>query len=304
MISNIAADRLNKQLSQFYPREHLSYVFEFRVNEDNDQVDLAMAIAQKEDLLFFKNQYQKFSNHIKVANWLTDCVQLLENNSTINSYWVEADLNGNEAELIPSLFISPKRNAETKDYIDFFRVLNFNQKCGISENLLSNCIDILEDDQFIEHIGIMHSRSTEKTTRLYLKGFNKKTVGPFLDKIGWPGNKAFLLSQLDALSSIEYFAIAIEYNTKWLQTIGIEFHLQNDFMFFNQFLLEMKDLDLCSSKEKQSILEILKPKKIKSKTISYKRSLSHFKLNINEKKEIESKVYVQLTPNYTSIFGF
>jgi len=304
MISNIAADRLNKQLSQFYPREHLSYVFEFRIKEDHNQVDFAMAISQKKDLLFFKNQYQKLSNHIKVANWLTDCIQLLENNPTINSYWIEADLNGNEAELIPSLFISPKRSAEVKDYIKFFRVLNFNQICDTSEDLLANCIRVLEGDQFVEHIGIMHSRSAEKTTRLYLKGFNKKTVGPFLDRIGWPGSKEFILSQLDVLSSIEYFTIAIEYNTKWLHTIGVEFHLQNDFICYNQFLLEMEDLNLCSSKEKQSILEILKPKKVKSEIINYKRSLSHFKLNISKKKEIEPKVYIQLTPSYTSVLGF
>lgn len=304
MISYVAADRLNKQLSQFYPREHLSYVFEFRIKEDNDQVDFAMAIAQKEDLVFFKNQYQQFSSHAKVVNWLTDCIQLLENNPSINSYWVEADLNGKEEELMPSLFISPKHSAEVRDYIDFFRVLNFNEACDASEAILSNCIQFLEEDQFVEHIGIMHSRVATKTTRLYIKGFNKKTVGAFLDKIGWSGDRGFLLKKLDALSSIAYFTIAIEYNTEWLQTIGVEFHLQNELDFFNQFLQEMENLNLCSSIEKQSVLEVIKPKKVRSKAIHYNRALSHFKLNINDKKEVEPKVYVQLTPNYTSIFGF
>jgi len=303
MISNIAAERLNTQLSKFYPRKHLSYVFEFRINEDEDQVDFAMAIDQKEDLLFFKSQYEKTTNHAKVVDWLTDCIHLLENNQSIISYWIEADLNGQEDRLIPSLFISPKTNTKKEDYIGFFRVLNFNQLCEKSEELLLECMSAL-DGAHIEHIGIMHSRSKNKTTRLYIKGLNQKTIIPFLNKINWPGDKQFLTNKLQQLEHISFFTIAIEYNIEWLPTIGIEFHLGNEQKDINKFLLDLEAANLLNSDIESSVLEILKQKKIRGTKLSYNRGLSHFKLNITKKREVVSKVYVQLTPNYTGIFGF
>lgn len=304
MISFVAADRLNRQLTKFYPRKHLSYVFEFRLTDHQNQVDFAMAMNQKEDLLFLKNEYQKVQQTV-IADWLTDCSILIENNKTIKSYWIETDLNGKEKELIPSLFITPKYpEAKPTDFQQFFKALNFNQSDSNSEKLLSSCLNVLGTGQYIEHIGIMHSRDKDKTTRVYIKGLDQNTLIPFLNKINWPGDKEFLLMQFEGLPAIAYFTVAIEFNKKWHDTIGIEFHLVKEEEKIKEFIIRMESLGFCSAQKVLPVLEIVKPKKIKSNNLNYRRTLSHFKLNLKGNKNVESKVYIQVIPNYTSIFGF
>jgi|GEM_PF-3577651 len=305
MISFVAADRLNRQLAKFYPRKHLSYVFEFRILDNQNQVDFSMAMNQKEDLLFLKNEYKKVQNHLKVVDWLTDCTTLMENNKALKSYWIETDLNDGEKELIPSLFISPKYpEVKPVDFHYFFRVLNFNQADRNSESLLSDCLNALEKDQYIEHIGIMHSRNKEKTTRVYIKGLKQSTLISFLDKLNWPGDKVFLVEQFKNLPPIDYFTIAVEFNTKWINTIGIEFHFEKKEEPIKKFISRMESLGFCSAQKALLILEIVEPKKIKSFNLNYRRTLSHFKLNIKGNQEIEPKVYIQVIPNYMSVFGF
>ncbi len=305
MVSFLAADRIEKQLTRFYPRQELTYVFEFRVESGKDQVDLAMAFAEKDDLLFLKDQYAQKNNQSKVANWLDNCIQLLSKDQAVKSFWVESDLDGIRDDHIPSLFISPKKEINSpQETQHFFEVLNFSQQDKRSNDLLKECVNALQDGQYIEHLGVMHSRGNTKTTRLYIRGFNVSSLFVFLDRIQWPGDKELLVKQFDDMTMVSYISIAIEFNDNWLPSIGIEFHLKEGVEHSEKFLSQLKDKGFCSSKRVESIIDILQPQKIKSAKASFRRKLSHFKINIGKDGVVEPKVYVQLIPDYLSVFGF
>lgn len=304
MVSFLAANRLEKQLLNFYPRLHISYVFEFRVEDGKEQVDLAMAISQKEDLQFFKNHYDSH-NHKKIGTWFNNCIALLEKDQAVKSFWIEADLDGNEQHQIPSLFISPKqKNISFTEMNHFFEVLNLQSLDKKNKNILKQGIDALEDNQYIEHFGIMHSRRNTKTARMYIRGFEKGSLLLFLDKIDWPGDREVLIQQLKVSSIVSYISVAIEFNDVWLPTIGIEFHLKKGIEYNDAFLHKLKTLGFCSEERVMAMREILYPKKIESGNFAYKRSLSHFKITLGRAEKVESKVYVQLIPNYMGIMGF
>ncbi len=301
MFSITAAKRIEKQLNYFFPRRHLSYVFEFRVDENKNQVDFAMAFDQKEDLLFLKEHYMREANKNKVADWLTDCFKLQETDDAIKSFWIEADLNGNEANHIPSLFISLKdKDSSLSSLNHFSKVLHITPTLPRSHDLLEECYNALDDNQYVEHLGVMHSRGESKTTRLYIRGFDKDSLLSFLHQLNWPGNLLVLINQLDKFPQVSYLSIAIEFNHEWLPTIGIEFHLEKGLEYSNEFLTK---LDFCSEQRSKVIQEALHPKKVKHSNSNYKRSLSHFKLNIGIEDQTEMKVYVQLIPDYLSVFG-
>jgi len=111
------------------------------------------------------------------------------------------------------------------------------------------------------------------------------------------------MKQFESLPSIAYFSISIEFNDNWLPIIGIEFHFGKEYKFIKEYVARLEYLGYYSSLRSKALLDILEPKKVKSDGISYKRNLSHFKININKKGVVEPKVYVQITPNYASVFG-
>ncbi len=305
MVSFLAANSLEKQLLSFYPRLHISYVFEFRVEDGKDQVDLAMAISEKEDLQFFKIYFDKTHDHKKVGIWFSNCIALQEKEQAIKSFWIEADLDGSEQDQIPSLFISPKQKSITlAEMTSFFEVLNLQSLNNKNQEFLKQCINALEDSQYIEHFGVMHSRGDSKTTRMYIRGFEKDSLLLFLHKINWPGDKEVLIKQFEGISMVSYISVAIEFNDVWLPTIGIEFHLKKGIEYSDAFLHKLKTSGFCTERRVAAIRDILCPKKIKSGKFTYKRSLSHFKITLGRAKKIEPKVYVQLTPNYLGVMGF
>ncbi|MEW7278835.1 hypothetical protein ABW636_09585 [Aquimarina sp. 2201CG1-2-11] len=305
MVSFLAANRLEEQLASFYPRQHLSYVFEFRIKEDNDQVDLAMAFAEKNDLLFLQEEYAKKPNQKEVVDWLGDCFKLSKDNQQIKSFWIEADLNGTQNDQIPSLFVSPKQQFITFDEICYFvSVLSLSSKNEQEDDLLKECLEALEEGQYIEHLGVMHSRGKTKTTRMYIRGFDSKSLFTFLNRINWPGNKEVLATQLIYMNQTAYISVAVEYNKDWLPTIGVEFHLKNGSQYCEAFLSILQKSGLCTTQRVAAIMDVLRPQKIKSNGATYKRGLSHFKINIDKDGAIEPKVYVQLIPDYLSILGF
>jgi len=305
MVSFLAANRLEKQLIHVYPRQHLSYVFEFRVTDNKNQVDIAIAIDQKEDLQFLKKYFTNASNNNQIKVWLEDCFKLRKKQPIIKSFWIEIDLDGHEQDKLPSLFISLKQqNIVLKDLLLLIDVLSFYNTNKKSIQLLKNCHKALKGEQYIEHIGVMHSREGNKTTRMYIRGFTPSSLLLFLNTINWKGDKLLLSQQLEDTPFIKYINIALEFNDDWLPTIGIEFHLKKGIENSITFLSKLKMAGFCSSKRVKAIEEILLTKKIKNETFKYRRSLSHFKLTLGKKEKIEAKVYIQLIPSYTNILGF
>lgn len=304
MVSFLAANRLEKQLLDFYPRLHVSYVFEFRVEDGKEQVDLAMAIIEKEDLQFFKNYYNSH-NYKKIGTWFNNCIALLDSPQTIKSFWIEADLDGKEQHQIPSLFISPKqKNIPFTEMTHFFEVLNLQSLDKKNKDILKQCIDAFEDNQYIEHFGIMHSRGNTKTTRMYIRGFDRDSLLVFLDRIGWTGNRELLQKQFEGIYMVSYISVVIEFNDVLLPTIGLEFHLKKGIEYNDAFLYKLKTSGFCSQDRATAIKDILCSEKIKSGNYTYKRSLSHFKITLGREEKAEPKVYIQLIPNYLGIMGF
>lgn len=307
MVSFLAAKRLEKQLLHFYPRQHLTYVFEFRIMDGEMQVDLAIAINQKEDLQFFKAYFTSISNHNQVKTWLEDCFKLREKEHIVKSFWIEIDLDGHEQSQLPSLFISLKQQRATfKDLQHFVDILSFHTINKRNNELLKNCHDALKGKQYIEHIGVMHSRKGAKTTRMYIRGFDTSSLLIFLKTIHWKGEEEPLKKLLKEIQTpiIEYMSIAIEFNNIWLPTIGIEFHLKKGNENSVAFISKLKTAGFCSKKRAKAMEDILKEKKVKADKIAYRRHLSHFKLTLGKGEKIEPKVYFQLIPSYTNILGF
>lgn len=305
MVSFLAATSLEEQLGYFYPRQQLSYVFEFRVEDEKKQVDLAMAFTEKNDLLFLKEHYINTSNQKEVAVWLDTCFELIYKNQLVKSFWTEVDLNGRQNDLMPSLFISPKQEGLTYKEVQYFvEVLSIHSQKKQENTLLKNCINALENGHYIEHLGIMHSREQTKTTRLYIRGFDTGSLLVFLNRISWPGNKKLLVKQFREMNMVAYISVAIEFNDNWLPTIGIEFHLKDGSEYCKAFLAILQKSGFCSSQRVKAILDILRPQKVRNEQATYKRGLSHFKINMDKNGRIEPKVYVQLIPDYLSVFGF
>ncbi len=305
MVSSLSASRLEKQLSYFYPRQHLSYVFEFRLSDKNDQVDLAIAFDQDKDIEFLKKQFPELYKSTEIQQWLDDCLKLKTNNSGIKSFWLEIDLDGCETNNLPSLFISLKSNAtKTNELKRLVEVLSFENSDQTNSKLLETCKNSLDDNQYIEHIGVMHSRNNNKTTRLYIRGFNKSSLLSYLKKIQWTGNIELLNKHLEKHHSIEYISVALEFTDVWKSTIGIELHLKKETQHSNLILSSFVKRGIVSSTTSNTVEEILTPSKISTENCNYRRSLSHFKFTIKNNEEPEYKVYIQLIPSYTGLFGF
>ncbi|SED15610.1 hypothetical protein SAMN04489761_4452 [Tenacibaculum sp. MAR_2009_124] len=305
MVSSLAANRLEKQLSYFYPKQHLSYVFEFRVSNEEDQVDLAIAFDQKDDIDFLKEHFPSIYKNIEIQNWLKNCLHLKTTNNNIKSFWLEIDLDGQETTNIPSLFISLTSEAITKTTLEkLVTVLSFQYTDRNSFKMLEICKNALDKGQYIEHIGVMHSRTTNKTTRLYIRGFNKSTLLAYLEKVQWNGNKKLVKEHLNEHHSIEYISVALEFTSVWKPTIGIELHLKKGTQHSDILLSDFIKKEICSTQRTLAIKDILTTNKVSTENYRYRRSLSHFKFTIKNDTAPEYKVYVQLIPSYTSLFGF
>ncbi|WP_408032271.1 hypothetical protein [Tenacibaculum xiamenense] len=305
MVSSLGASRLEKQLSYFYPRQHLSYVFEFRLSEKNDQVDLAIAFDQEEDIEFLKKHSLNIYKNEEIKKWLSSCLELKASDNSIKSFWLEIDLDGQETNNIPSLFISLKPEISTIDKLKkIVSVLSFQHVNADNFKILETCQNALEKNQYIEHIGVMHSRKSNKTTRLYIRGFNKTSLLSYLDKVEWTGNKELLKDHLHEHYSLDYISVALEFAEILKPTIGIELHLKKGTQYSDLLLSDFVEKKVCSSKKIEAIKDILTFSKISIKNCNYRRSLSHFKFTIKNNEEPEYKVYVQLIPSYTGLFGF
>ena len=304
MISSGALIKLNQQLDLFFPLKHLSYVFEFRTKDNDEQVDLAMAISQKEDFVFFINYYNEKSPEI--TQLLKQFLLLINSNTNCKSLWLETDLDDREYVQTPSIFVSLKPNNKSyKEIEKYSKILNFNRKEDLNNKLLHQCLDALKYGQYVEHLGVMHSREAAQTTRLYIRGLTFSTIHDFLEKSNWPGDKGQVISLIKEFETqAEYISIAIEFNDQILPTLGIEFHFNTNQQAYLSFLNKLQVNEHCSSFRSKLIEEIISPEKLKYEKCSYKRSLGHFKLKIDGKGLVESKVYVQLTPNFLSLFGF
>ncbi|WP_234859261.1 hypothetical protein [Aquimarina aquimarini] len=304
MFTDDMITQLNEQLDSFFPLQHSSYVFEFRVKEDNEQVDLAIAINKKEGFDFFKQYYQ--SRFPKIAYLVTQFYQISNSSSNYKGLWFEIDLDGDKNDKTPSIFVSLKQGNCTSNEIErYSTILDFGIEKKSRSKFIAQCIDALKGDAYIAHIGVMHSRKKAKTTRLYINGLELGEIHGFLDECNWPGNKLQAVSLAEEFyDNIKYLSIAIEFNDKMKPTLGIEFHFDSktvDYQFFVDKMLKKK---MCSRKRIEMIEDIIKPDRTSYKGYSYKKSLSHFKINITTKGEIIPKFYVHLIPDYLGVFGF
>ena len=327
-----------KAIASIFPQAITNFFgFEYRLSNNDTYTDFLLCIDAAEtgkkilgddnyklklpQELLEQPEWQQLTNFGNV--WCKEDSPL---DNLVHNVWLEFDLDSEVSSTpIPSVFfgISPSETETNFDWVTdtalpllLNRPVSANVKQGVKR-----CLATIPTEAHVFQIGLMLSRSVD-AVRLCIRNIKPQEIVPFLEQMGWGGDKDNLAKLLEELTPfVDRIDLDIDVGDGIYPKIGLECYftyqpsLQPKWELFFAYLVKS---GLCTEEKQQKLLNFpgfdrlgktdgkLKLEHLigrKQETILF-RGLHHIKLSYKQNRVTEAKAYLYASRSQIDVGEF